>query len=236
MSIAQTSIKRPVAIAMAFIAVVILGFLSFSRLPVDLLPDIAYPKLIIYTTYPGVAPSEIERFITLPIEAAVGKVPGRERTESSSREGTSLVTLRFAWGTNMDFAALNVREQLDGLTGSLPLEAKRPTVLRTDPRSEPILAISVAGASLWDLKELSESVFRRRLEQIDGIAQASVTGGLEREIHVDVDPRQLEALGVTIDQIGAALASANVSAPSGTVMQGRFRYNLRTLGEFQQVD
>jgi HAE1 family hydrophobic/amphiphilic exporter-1 len=236
MSIARASIRRPVAIAMAFIAIVVLGILSFSRLPVDLLPDIAYPKLIIYTTYPGVAPSEIERFITLPIEGAVGKVPGRERTESSSREGTSLVTLRFAWGTNMDFAALNVREQLDGLTGTLPLEAKRPTVLRTDPRSEPILAISVAGASLWDLKELSESVFRRRLEQIDGVAQAAVTGGLEREIHVDVDPAQLDALGVTIDEIGNALRNANVSAPSGTVLRGRFRYALRTLGEFQRVD
>jgi HAE1 family hydrophobic/amphiphilic exporter-1 len=236
MSIAQASIKRPVGIAMAFIAVVILGVMSFTRLPVDLLPDIAYPKLIIYTTYEGVAPAEIERFITRPIESAVGKVAGLERTESSSREGTSLVTLRFAWGTNMDFAALNVREQLDGLNGSLPIQATRPNVLRTDPRSEPILAISVAGASLWDLKELSESVFRRRLEQIDGVAQAAVTGGLEREIHVDVDPRQLDALGVTIDQVGSALASANVSSPSGTVMRGRFRYALRTLGEFQQVD
>src|SRR5690348_6295266 len=111
MSIAGSSIRRPVAVAMAFIAIVILGILSFSRLPVDLLPDIAYPKLVIYTTYPGVAPAEIERFLTRPIESAVGKVPGRERTESTSREGTSLVTLRFAWGTNMDFAALNVREQ-----------------------------------------------------------------------------------------------------------------------------
>ena len=236
MGLAQVSIKRPVGIAMAFIAVVILGLLSFSRLPVDLLPDIAYPKLIIYTSYPDVAPSEVERFITVPIEGAVGKVPGRERTESSSREGTSLVTLRFAWGTNMDFAALNVREALDGLTGSLPQEAQRPTVLRTDPRSEPILAISVAGAGLWDLKELSESVFRRRLEQIDGVAQAAVTGGLEREIHVDVDPAKLDAFNVTIDQIGAALKAANVSAPSGTVLRGRFRYALRTLGEFQRVD
>src|SRR3954469_5113043 len=153
MSIAQASIKRPVGIAMAFIAVVILGAMSFTRLPVDLLPDIAYPKLIIYTTYEGVAPAEIERFITRPIESAVGKVAGLERTESSSREGTSLVTLRFAWGTNMDFAALNVREQLDGINGELPIQASRPNVLRTDPRSEPILAISVAGASLWDLKE-----------------------------------------------------------------------------------
>ncbi|MEO5510284.1 MAG: efflux RND transporter permease subunit [Longimicrobiales bacterium] len=236
MSIPKASIGRPVAVAMAFIAVVILGVLSFTRLPVDLLPDIAYPKLVIYTTYPGVAPAEIERFLSRPIESVTGQVPGLERVESSSREGTSLVTLRFAWGTNMDFAALNVREQLDGLTGSLPQGAKRPIVLRTDPRSEPIMAISASGAELWDLKELSESVFRRRLEQIDGIAQASVTGGLEREIHVDVNPRQLEALGVTIDQISNALASANVSAPSGTIMRGRFRYALRTLGEFQRVD
>ena len=222
---------------MGFIAIVILGFLSFSRLPVDLLPDIAYPRLIIHTSYEGVAPAEVEKFVTNQIESAVGQVPGLERTESSSREGTSLVTLTFAWGTDMDFAALNVREQLDGLTGSLPDNADRPTVLRTDPRSEPIMAISVAGStSLWELKELSESVFRRRLEQIDGVAQAAVTGGLEREIHVDVDPRGLEAFGVTIDDISNALAQANVSAGSGTILRGRFRYSLRTLGEFQKVD
>ncbi|MGH7449227.1 MAG: efflux RND transporter permease subunit, partial [Longimicrobiales bacterium] len=237
MSLPGLSIRRPIAVAMFFVAVVFLGVISFTRLPIDLLPDIAYPKLVIYTGNPDTGPAEIERFLTEPIEAAVGRVPGIEHVESVSREGVSMVVLRFAWGTDMDFAALNVRESLDGLRGSLPEHAQRPVVLRTDPRSEPVMAISVAAdADLWSLKDLTESVFRRRLEQIDGVAQAALTGGLEREIHVDVDGERLQSYGITIEQIATALATANASAQSGTIRQGRFRYALRTLGELQSVD
>jgi HAE1 family hydrophobic/amphiphilic exporter-1 len=237
MSLPKLSIDRPVAVAMFFLTIVFLGAISFTRLPVDLLPDIAYPKLVIYTTNPEVAPAEVERYLTEPIEQAVSRVPGVERLESVSRQGVSLVTLHFAWGSDMDFAALNVRERVDGLRGSLPQRAARPVVLRTDPRSEPIMAISVAAeGDIWALKELTESVFRRRLEQIDGVAQALVTGGLEREIQVDVDPRRIESYGLTVDEIATALAGANAASPSGTIRRGRFRYSLRTLGELQTVD
>jgi HAE1 family hydrophobic/amphiphilic exporter-1 len=236
MSLPRFSIKRPVAVAMFFIAISFLGVLSLTRLPVDLLPDVAYPKLIIYTSYPEVGPAEVERFITEKIEAEIAQVPGRLRSESVTREGISLITLWFAWGTDMDFAVLNVREKLDGLLGQLPERAERPVVLRTDPRSEPIMSVSVAGEqSLWSLKELAENVFRRRLEQIDGVAQAAVTGGLEREIQVDVDLRRLESYGLTIKNLADALNSANAASRSGRVLRGRYQYSLRTLGELQSV-
>ncbi|MGH7575456.1 MAG: efflux RND transporter permease subunit, partial [Longimicrobiales bacterium] len=237
MSIPRLSIRRPVAVAVLCIAATFLGVLSVTRLPVDLLPDIAYPKLVIYTVYPQVGPSEVERFITEPIESRVARVPGVERLESITREGVSLVILHFAWGTNMDFAALNVRERVDELLDALPETAERPVVLRTDPRSEPIVALSVAGSnSLWELKELAESVFRRRLEQLDGVAQAATTGGLEREIQVEIDPVRLESYGLTIDDLAQALDAANAASQSGTIRRGRFRYALRTLGELQSVD
>src|SRR5687767_6530680 len=236
MSLPRLSIGRPVGVAMFYVAVICLGILSYTRLPIDLLPDIAYPKLVIYTTYPNVAPAEVERFVTEPIEQQVARVPGIERVESVTREGISLVTLRFAWGTDMDFAALNVRERVDQIRDALPDLSQKPIVLRTDPRSEPIAAISVAGPNdLWELKELAESVFRRRLEQLDGVAQALVAGGLEREIHVDVDPDRLESYGLTMSQVSTALDNANRSSPSGQILQGRFRYPLRTLGELQTV-
>jgi hydrophobic/amphiphilic exporter-1 (mainly G- bacteria), HAE1 family len=236
MSLPRRAIARPVAVAMLFVAVGFLGMISFARLPIDLLPDVAYPKLVVHTLYPGVGPAEVERFVSAPIEGALARVPGAQQVESMSREGVSLVTVRFAWGTDMDFAVLNVRERLQTLDNVLPQQVDRPVVLRTDPRSEPIIAISLAGQhDLRALKELAESVFRRRLEQIDGVAQVVVTGGLEREIHVEVDPRRAEAYGVTIDQIASALEAANYSLPGGTVRRGLFSYHLRTLGEFERV-
>ena len=110
MSIPSTSVRRPVAVAMLFLAVILLGLISYARLPIDLLPDVSYPRLVIYTSYPDVAPSEVEDRITRTLEAQGAAVPGVERITSVSREGVSLITLRFAWGTDRDFAMLNLRE------------------------------------------------------------------------------------------------------------------------------
>jgi HAE1 family hydrophobic/amphiphilic exporter-1 len=222
---------------MLFLAIVLLGVISYLRLPIDLLPDVSYPRLVIYTVYEEVAPAEVERRITEPIEGAAAAVPGVERVTSTSRYGLSLVTLRFAWGTDMDFAMLNVRERMDNVRESLPETVSRPTILRVDPESDPIMTLSVSGGEdLWQTKEVSETVFRRRFEQLDGVAQAAVTGGLDREIRVEVEPRLLESYNLTIEQISASLDQANVSAPGGTILQGRYRYPLRTLGEFQTVE
>jgi HAE1 family hydrophobic/amphiphilic exporter-1 len=180
MSLSRLSVRRPVAVSMLFLAVILLGAISFSRLPIDLLPDVSYPRIVIYSSYPEVAPAEVERLVTERIEGAVGTTPGAERVTSMSREGVSLVTLRFAWGTNMDFAMLNVRERLDQVRASLPDLQQRPQILRVDPRSDPIMILSVAGDDLWETKELAENVFRRRLEQVDGVAQAQDAGGIDR--------------------------------------------------------
>lgn len=236
MSLPSVSIRRPVAVTMLVLGVGLLGGISLYRLPIDLLPDVSYPRLVIYTSYPNVAPPEIERLLTERIEAVTAAIPGVEKVSSVSRDGVSLVTLRFAWGADMDFAMLNVREALDNLRDQLPETASRPRILRVDPEAEPIMVASVAGGrDLWATKELAENVFKRRLEQLDGVAEAAVAGGLEREIQVEVNPRLVEAYGLTMEEIATALAQANFSAPGGTILQGRYRYPLRTLGEFQSV-
>jgi len=237
MALPDLSIRRPVATAMAFLAIALLGVIAFTRLPVDLLPDVSFPTLTVWTQYPDAGPSEVERFITEPIERSVARVPGVKSVSSVSREGASQIQLQFLWGTDMDYATLNVRERLDNVRYDLPDRASRPTILKADPTSEPVMTLAVTSerTGLWELKELAENVFKRRLEQIDGVAQAATAGGLEREIHVKVEPRRLEALGVTIDQVSAALDAANYSAPGGTIRRGRYRYALRALGEFQTV-
>ena len=237
MSLPRFSTRRPVAVAMLFLAIALLGVIAFTRLPIDLLPDISYPKLVIYTSYPDVAPAEVERLVTERVEAEAAAVPGVEKVTSVSREGVSLVTLRFAWGTDMDFALLNAREKMDNLRDGLPESASRPRLLRVDPEAEAVMVLSVSGPTdLWETKELAETVIRRRLEQLDGVAQATVTGGLDREIEVQVDPELLAAYGLTPLDLSQALARANVSAPGGMIRQGRYRYPLRTLGEFRTID
>jgi HAE1 family hydrophobic/amphiphilic exporter-1 len=236
MSLPGTSTRRPVAVAMLFLAIILIGIISYVRLPIDLLPNVSYPRLVIFTSYPDAAPADVERIITRDIEGGAASVAGVERTESVSREGVSLVTLQFGWGTDMDFAMLNVREQIDEIADQLPDAASRPSILRVDPESEPIMALSVSGSSdLQSTKEIAETVFRRRLEQLDGVAQAAVTGGRDREIQVYVDPEVLTAYGLTIEQVAGALDRANINSTGGSIVEGRYRYPLRTIGEFQSV-
>ncbi|TVP45969.1 MAG: efflux RND transporter permease subunit [Gemmatimonadales bacterium] len=235
MSLSRLSVRRPVAVSMFFLAVVLLGLISLTRLPIDLLPDVSYPRLVIYTAMPQTSSTEVERLVTERVEAQVASAPGIERITSVSRDGVSLVTLRFGWGTNMDFAMLNVRERLDQVRQTLPVTASRPQILRVDPDSEPIMTLSVAGPDLWETKELAENVFRRRLEQLDGVAQAQVSGGLDREIVVEVDLETLEANGLTMQSVATALDQANRASAGGTILEGRTRYPLRTLGEFRMV-
>ncbi len=225
------------AVAMLILAVVLLGSISFTRLPRDLLPEISFPRLIVYTNYPDVAPAEIERLVTEPIEQQAAAVGAVERVTSVSQDGVSLVTLRFVWGANMDFAALSLRERLDNINYNLPDGADRPIILRVDPQSDPVMTVSLTGGSgLLHNKQIAERVFRRRLEQLDGVAQASVTGGLDREIHVEYQPPLLDAYEVSASEVVNAIAVANTSSRGGTILQGRYRYPLRTLGEFQNVE
>jgi HAE1 family hydrophobic/amphiphilic exporter-1 len=236
MALPDLSLRRPVATAMLYVAVVLLGVVSFLRLPIDLLPDVAFPTLSVWTTYPDAGPEEIERFVTEPVEQALWRVPGVREVSSRSREGQSLVRLEFGWGTDMEYATLNARERLDNLREQLPRSAERPVILRSDPQSDPIMNIAVSGANLRELRQLAEAVFKRRLEQLDGVALSAVTGGPEREILVQVDPERLAVHDITLDEIARALDAANYNAPGGAIQRGRFRYSLRTLGQFSGID
>ncbi len=235
MKITYIAAKRPVTTMMFFVAIVLLGFVSLSELSVDLLPDISYPRLSVVTQYPGVAPEEIETIITDDLEAAVSRIPGLRRVESVSKEGFSYMILEFAWGTDMDFAMLHTREALDGV--QLPDQAEDPTIIPFDPQSKPILVLSISGdRSLLELKEFSEELVKPRLEQIEGIGSAEIAGGVEREIHIEVNPRYLTLYGLTIDEISNRIDAFNQNLQGGTINKGRFRYALRVVGEFEELD
>jgi len=236
MALPDVALRRPVATAMLYVGILVLGLVSFLRLPIDLLPDVAFPTLSVWTTYTDAAPAEVERWVTEPIEQALYSIPGARDISSRSREGQSLVQLQFAWGTDMEFATLHTRERLDNLIEMLPQGSERPVILRSDPTSDPIMTLAIGGADLRTLLDLSEAVFKRRFEQLDGVSLAGIAGGPVRELRVVVDPQRVGVHDVTLDQIAVALDLANYNAPGGTIQRGRFEYSLRTLGQFRNVD
>jgi HAE1 family hydrophobic/amphiphilic exporter-1 len=237
MKLARIAVDRPVTMYMFYIAVILLGAVSLRELSVDLLPDISYPRLSVITNYPGVAPEEVETLITAPLESAVSRIPGLRRVESVSKEGVSLLTLEFDWGTNMDFTMLHTREQLDNAKDRFPEDAESPTIIPLDPQSRPIMTLALTGdRSLLELKEFAEELVKPRLEQIEGIGSAETTGGVEREIQVDADPRKLALYGLKVEDVAARVSSFNRNLQGGTIRKGTFKYALRVVGEFESLD
>ena len=236
MKLARWSIDRPVATAMIFMAVVLLGFVSFRRLGVDLLPEIGYPRLSVVTRFPGVAPEEMETLVTAPLEAAVSRIPGLRGVDSLSREGISFLSLEFAWGTDMDFVLLHTREELDNAREGLPLEAENPAIIPLDPGAKPIIVLAVTGErSLLELREFCEEVIKPRLEQVDGIGSADIAGGAEREIQIVLDPALVSLYGLSLEDISRRIDAFNRDLQGGTIRKGRFQYALRVAGEFGDV-
>ena len=250
MHISELSVKRPVATFMFFVAFCLLGAFGFSHLSVELLPDIAIPRLVIETRFSGAAPEEVETQITQQIESQFATLKSIRNIQSVSKSGISLVTLEFYWGTQMDQVLLEVREKLDDLSYALPESAGRPNLLRFDPAADPIMTLVVtarrlenpknqrdATEALMELKNFVTFIVKRRLEQINGIAQAVILGGLEREIRVIVDINRLNSMGIALNQVAQALDRNNWTQRSaGTIRKGLFRYSFRAIGQFQDVE
>jgi HAE1 family hydrophobic/amphiphilic exporter-1 len=237
MKLARMAVDRPVTMYMFYIAVILLGAVSLRELSVDLLPDISYPRLSVITNYPGVAPEEVETLITAPLESAVSRIPGLRRVESVSKEGVSLLTLEFDWGTNMDFTMLHTREELDNAKDRFPEDAGSPTIIPLDPQSRPIMTLALTGdRSLLELKEFAEELVKPRLEQIEGIGSAETTGGVEREIQVEANPQKLALYGLKVEDVAARVSSFNRNLQGGTIRKGTFKYALRVVGEFESLD
>ena len=233
---------RPVAIFMFMVALMVFGWVSLTKLPMDLLPEISYPTLTVRTAYPGAAPEDVEDRVSVRLQEALSTLGGLMRTSSVSRAGFSDVVLEFDWGTEMTYAVQEVRDRVDGVR--LPEEAERPLILRYDPNLDPILRFGVrppddaAGSreEFIRLRWLAEKRLKRDLEGMEGIAAVQVRGGLEEEIRVSVDPDRLAAANLDPATVAARLAQENLNASGGQIREGSTDYLVRTLNEFQSVD
>lgn len=240
----EFSTRRRVTVAMVTITFLLFGLIALSDLKVNLLPDLSYPTLTVRTEYTGAAPAEIETLISEPVEEAVGVVKNLRKLKSVSRTGQSDVVLEFAWGTDMDQASLEVRDKMEIL--QLPLEAKAPVLLRFNPSTEPImrLALSAKGdvsdaeaqRRLTELRRYADDDLKKKLEPVEGVAAVKVGGGLEDEIHVDIDQQKLAQLNLPIETVINRLKQENINISGGRLEEGSQRYLVRTVNQFATVD
>lgn len=236
MNISKLSVNRPVTIIMAFLGIALLGLISWTKLPQELFPSITYPQITVATSYPNAAPEEIESLVTKIIEEAVGTVNNVKRISSVSKEGLSLAMVEFNWGTNMDFAALNVREKIDLIKERLPRESQDPIVMKYNPFDLPVMNLSVTGQMTpLELRELCRKYIKDALEKVEGVASAGISGGDEREILVQIDQPRLRASQISLVSVVESLRTANLNYPAGTIKESFYEYLIRTMGEYQKI-
>ena len=235
MNLPRFAVRRPVLTTMVFLGVVILGAVSFTRLQIDLLPEIDFPSISVVTTYEGAGPEEIETLITRPVEQAISTVEGIDSIESFSTEGRSRVALRFVWGTNLDTALNDVRAAVERVKSSLPEDAENPVVYKFNLSSFPVVYLGLSG-NLDEpaLRQLAERELGPRLERIEGVARVDVRGGLKREIRIQLNSERLRALSLSPNAVVQALRAQNRNVPAGQVEQFDENILLRAVGEAEE--
>jgi HAE1 family hydrophobic/amphiphilic exporter-1 len=222
---------------MVTICVIIFGYVALQRLRIDLLPDIDFPSISIFTTYEGVAPEEIETLLTRPIEEAVSTVPGVEKVESVSLEGRSSISLRFGWGQSLDTALDDVRSRVERVRGLLPEDADTPIVFSFDIAAFPVMFMGVSGEmEPFRMREVVDRIVKYRLERLDGVASVDIRGGYRREIQVNLDADKLSSSGISSTAVVAALRRENLNVAGGLVEESGSNVLVRTMGEFGDID
>ncbi|MFA5103764.1 MAG: efflux RND transporter permease subunit [Candidatus Margulisiibacteriota bacterium] len=230
-------VSKPLFTLSIYIIFVILGLYSFSRLPLDFLPNISLPTLTVITPYPGASPDDIETTVSKVIEDAVATVPNIDKISSDSIENLSTVTITFKWGADLDAAAADVRDKIGLVASKLPKDVTAPTLYKFDTSQIPVLVLGIsAEKSYKELYHIADKTISPALKKIQGVGTVIISGGLERQINVEIDKNRLEAYHLSVSQVNMALASANLSLPAGSMKSGELEYGIRVPGEFSNID
>lgn len=236
MRITDFSIKRPLTIAVVVAVIMILGGVSLSRLNIDLYPEMNLPVAAVITEYPGAGPQEVENLVTRPLEAILGTVSDLDEIQSISSTGSSVVIVFFNWGTDMNFAALQMREKVDMIKPMLPDDVSSPGVYKMDPTMLPILQLAVSGNDPTKVTQVCEDIIQPRLERVSGVAAVRVEGATQREFQVLVDTARLQGYGLSLNQVVQTLQMENMSLSGGHVQEGSKEMLVRATGEFKDLE
>ena len=223
---------------MIYLVIIGFGLFSLSQLKVEFIPDMEYPMIMVYTSYTGVSPEDIENLVTRPIEEGISATENAEDITSQSSEGSSLVTLEFAWGTDMNQAEIDVRNNLDLIRDALPDDATEPMVIALNPSMMPVMYMTLNSPNLGpaELRRLAEDDVEPMLERIEGVASVTTSGGLERQINVKLDPVLLAAHHLSPSNVASAISTSAGLSPAGSIKTATKQYSLRVYSEYRSLD
>ncbi|MBQ9909518.1 MAG: efflux RND transporter permease subunit [Treponema sp.] len=237
MNISKNTLEHPVLTLIIFVLLGIMGLFTLGDVSISLFPDVDSPYLWIRTTYTNAGPESVEKTVTKVLEGQLISVSGLKSMTSTSSEGSSGISLEFNYGTDLDIATNNVRDKINRVLKRLPDDADSPTIMKMDADSMPIMRIAVRGnRSRDELKVLAEDTIVSLLEQTDGVAEASVSGGRTKIVRVDISQNRLAAYGLTISAVNSALSKQNLELGGGKITEGKTDYSIRTIGEFSSLD
>ncbi len=236
MKLTNIAIKRPVFTIMIYIAILLIGITSLSKLSLDFFPELEFPVAMVMTQYNGVGPKDMESTITKTIEGAVASVSGIDKLMATSKEGVSTVIIQFEWGTDLDSAIADVRDKLDLVKDRLPDGAEKPMILKFSTASMPVIILGLKGSrSIPFLYDLADDKIKNKIEQVDGIASMAISGVRKKEIHVLLKRNRLDAYGFSPQMIINILRAENVDASGGNIKRGNTQFNIRTTGKFKNI-
>ena len=236
MSLYSSAVKRPVMTTLCFVTVIILGLFSLAKLPIDLYPDIDTNSIMVITMYPGASAKDIEQNVTKPLENTLNSVEHLKHISSTSRENTSVITLEFEYGYDIDVLTNDVRDKLDMVESQLPDDSENPIIFKFSTDMIPICLLSVqADESMAGLYKILDDNVANPLARVDGVGSVSISGAPKREIHVYVDPNRLEAYNLSVEQIASVIGAENRNVPGGSFDIGSNTYALRVQGEFEET-
>src|SRR5256712_844699 len=238
MFLTRAAVRNPILILMVCIAAVVLSQIAFTRLPVDLFPNITVPAITVVTSYSGASPEDVERTVTYPIEQAVTRVAGVQQINSTSRRGSSSVQVWFDWGADLSVAEVEIIQNVQRIARSLPDGVSQPSVLKFDISDIPVaqVVVSAPGMDARQLYQLSTDTIEPQLERLPGVSQAFVNGGLVRQFNINVDPQRLAAVGLSLQDVDTAVRRYNALIPSGSLRNAEIDFQLMVPTSLQDVN
>lgn len=237
MNIAELSIKRPIFITCVATLIMILGYLSLKKLPIDLFPDVTFPIVTVTTVYPGAGPSEVETLVSKIYEEEFSNVPGIKKISSQNLENVSVVIVEFNFNIDIKYAEQQIREKVSNAKKKLPNDIDEPTIRRIDPADQPIITIAIQSKIAdGELYKIVDKQIKPKFEQVNQVGLVEIQGGRKREIKVELDRNKLKARELSATQVTSSLGISGLNIPAGKVSNNSNDTVFRTLGEFKSLD